>query len=137
MSQDQSLSVATNALCVIAFLTPAAVPASKIAEQILVNPVVIRRAVGKLVAAGLVKSLAGVHGGYVMARTPAEITVQDVYSAISEKGIFERANGSPRATCTEGSVISDAISSLFSDAETAFADVLRATTIEALLSRAQ
>lgn len=137
MSQDQSLAVAANALCVIAFLAPEPVSASKIAEQISLNPVVIRRAVGKLVGAGLVRSLAGANGGYVLAQPPEAITLQDVFSAMSEKGIFQRANAAPRATCTEGEAISDAIIATFSDAEAAFADVLRNTTLQQLLSRAE
>jgi len=137
VSLDQSLSVAANALCVIAFLAPAPVAATKIAEQIDVNPVVIRRAVGKLVSAGLVTSIAGAHGGYVLGRNAQEITLQDVFAAISEKGIFERANASPRATCPEGEVISDAITAVFSQAETAFAQVLKHTTIDALLKQAE
>jgi len=137
VSLDQSLSVAANSLCVIAFLAPAPVPATKIAEQIDVNPVVIRRAVGKLVAAGLVTSIAGAHGGYVLARSAQEISLQDVFVAISEKGIFERANTSPRSSCPEGEVISDAITAVFSQAETAFAQVLKHTTIDTLLKQTE
>ena len=137
MSLDQSLAVAANSLCVVAFLAPNPVPATRIAEQISVNPVVIRRTVGKLVAADLVRSLAGVNGGYVLARPIGEITMQDVFTAISEKGIFERANSAPRAACPEGEAISKAIISTFSEAEGAFAKVLKETTLEQLLSRAE
>ena len=136
MSLNQSLSVATNALCVIAFLAPVPASATKIAEQIDVHPVVIRRAVGKLVSAGLVTSIAGAHGGYVLARDVCEITLHDVFSAMSDKGIFERSNASPRANCTEGKAISDAIASIFSEAEGAFAQILKHKTIGALLRQA-
>lgn len=135
MSLDQSLAVAANSLCVVAFLAPDPVSAKKISEQISVNPVVIRRTVGKLVAAGLVKSLAGVNGGYVLARPTEEITLQDVFTAISVKGIFERANSAPRATCVEGEAIGKAILSTFLEAEEAFAGVLKETTLDQLLSR--
>jgi Rrf2 family protein len=137
MSLDQSLAVAANSLCVIAFLAPDPVPATKIAEQITVNPVVIRRVLGKLVAAGLVCSLAGVNGGYLLARPPSEITLQEVFDGISEKGIFERANSTPRAACSEGEAISNAITSAFSEAEDAFAMVLKGITLDQLLSRAE
>lgn len=136
MSADQSLAVATNSLCVIAFLAPDPVSATRIAEQISVNPVVIRRAVGKLVAADLVRSIAGVKGGYVLAKSPVDVTLQDVFLAISDKGIFERANSAPRASCREGQAISDAISERYKVAEGAFANVLKATTIAQLLSNA-
>lgn len=136
MSLDQSLAVATNSLCVIAYLAPNPISATKIAEQISVSPVVIRRAVGKLVAAGLVQSLAGVKGGYVLAKMPGDMTLQDVFVAISDKGIFERANSAPRAACADGEAISGAVVDVFKEAEGAFADVLKDTTIAQLLSRA-
>lgn len=137
MSTDQSLAVAANSLCVIAFLAPAPVPASKIAEQISVNPVVIRRTVRKLVEAELVESVAGSNGGYVLMRTPSEITMQDVFEALSDKGIFERANSAPRASCAEGEAISEAIVATFRQAEGAFAKVLMATTLDQLLAHAK
>lgn len=137
MSLDQSLAVAANSLCVIAFLAPDPVPATKIAEQITVNPVVIRRVLGKLVAAGLVRSLAGANGGYLLARQPSEITLQDVFDGVSEKGIFERANSAPRAACSEGEAIGNAITAAFMEAEGAFALVLKKITLDQLLSRAE
>jgi Rrf2 family protein len=137
MSLDQSLAVAANSLCVVAFLAPAPVPATKIAEQIIVNPVVIRRVMGKLVAAGLVRSLAGVNGGYLLTRQPSEITLQEVFAAISEKGIFERANSAPQAACVEGEGISRAITSVFAQAEDAFAKVLQDTTLDQLLAQTE
>ncbi len=135
MSLDQSLAVAANSLCVIGFLSPAAVPASKISEQIAVNPVVIRRVVGKLVSGGLVESLSGVNGGYILARPADMISLQDVYACISDKGIFERSNSSPRASCPEGEVIGAAILTVFAEAETEFAKVLAKTTLSSLLEQ--
>lgn len=137
MSMDQSLAVAANSLCVIAFLAPKPVPASVIAEQISVNPVVIRRATGKLVSAGIARSVAGVNGGYLLCKPPNEITLQDVYSAISEKGIFSRANTTPQAACIEGAAISAAIATVFHTAEDAFARVLQETTLDELLKNAE
>lgn len=133
MSHDQSIAVAANAICVIAFLSPAPVSAVMIAEQISLNPVVIRRVVGKLVSAGLVKSIQGVGGGYILAKEPHEIKLQDVFNGVSDKGIFKRSNKIPKANCAEGEAISEAIEKVFTRAEYAFSSVLMETTVQQLL----
>ena len=137
LSADQSLAVATNAMCVIAFSAPDAVSAAFIADQVSLNPVVVRRALGKLVAAGLVQSTQGSNGGYAMALPPEQITLQDVYDALSDKGVFERNYAVPNANCEEGRAIGLVLSSVFGEAESAFAQVLRQTTIAEVLRRAE
>ena len=136
MSADQTLAVATNALCVIAFCAPAPVNAAFIAEQISLNPVVVRRALGKMVAAGLVKSIQGASGGYILLQPTSDISLQDVFDALSSKGIFERSNAFPKASCDEGKMIGIAIAGVFARAEGAFANVLRETTLADVLKTA-
>jgi Rrf2 family protein len=135
MSADQSLTVATNAMCVIAFCAPQAVSAAFIAEQISLHPVVVRRALGKLVKANLVISTQGASGGYMLAGPAAGITIQNIYDALSSKGIFARSNAGLHANCSEGKVISDVLAAIFGQAEDAFADVLRKITLADVLQR--
>lgn len=137
MSTDQSLAVAANALCVIAYCAPKPISATFIAEQISLHPVVVRRNLGKLVSANLVQSSQGMNGGYVLARAPEEISLQDVFRAISDKGVFARSNAFPQANCSEGERIGIVITEEFAKAEHAFASVLEKTSIAQILQRAE
>ena len=49
------------------------------------NPVVVRRDLAVLRQAGLVRSAPGHGGGWTLARSPREITLQEVYAAIGER----------------------------------------------------
>lgn len=137
MSTDQSLAVAANSLCVIAFCAPDAVSAKFIAEQISLNPVVVRRTLGKLVASGLVKSSQGAHGGYLLSREASNISLQDVFSALSEKGVFARSNAFPKASCDEGAKISGVIEKEFQKADDAFANSLNGISIADIIEEAK
>ena len=44
----------------------------------------------KLVSAGIVRSLKGAHGGYILARPPADITVRQVIEAVEGQYRFSR-----------------------------------------------
>ncbi|MEP2641764.1 Rrf2 family transcriptional regulator [Roseobacter sp.] len=55
-----------------------------IAEHAGTNPVVVRRVLGHLRAAGLLTSEKGHAGGWRLARAPETITLADVYLALDE-----------------------------------------------------
>ncbi len=54
---------------------------------------------GKLVAAGVVLSFKGAHGGYELARPPADITLRQVIEAVEGPYRFSRC-GDGEYTCT-------------------------------------
>lgn len=55
------------------------VPLTAIAADSAVPPTYLEQLIGPLRRAGLVASTRGAHGGYQLARTPAEISVGEVY----------------------------------------------------------
>ena len=59
----------------------------------------------KLVAAGIVRSYKGAHGGYELTRDPAEITLRDVVEAIEGTYYFSRCL-SPDSECSRGEISS-------------------------------
>lgn len=55
----------------------------------------------KLLAAGIVKSYRGAHGGYLLTREPEEITLRQVMEAIDGEFTLSRCHDSSReGTCT-------------------------------------
>ena len=57
------------------------VKSGQIAEQLGGDPSVLRKILSKLANAGLVSTNAGRYGGYSLKRSPAEITIKDIYTA--------------------------------------------------------
>ena len=58
------------------------IPASEIAERHGVSPHHLAKVLAELARAGIVASVRGVGGGYVLSRPPAEITLAQIVSAV-------------------------------------------------------
>ncbi len=71
----------------------------ELASGIRTNPTVIRRLISKLVEAGLLSSFKGKSGGVKLAKTPKEISLKDVYIAISEKRLIATPDKDPNKNC--------------------------------------
>jgi len=70
-------------------------PARELADQERLPPDYVEQILLRLRRAGLVASVRGAKGGYLLARDPAQITVRDVMTA-SERQTFEvNCNGHP------------------------------------------
>ena len=70
--------------------TPERMEAQTISDQTNVSLRFTLKIMRKLVAAGLVKSYKGVHGGYELARTPSTITLRQVIEAVEGPYRFSR-----------------------------------------------
>lgn len=82
MQISSRFTIAVHTLLCIAHFSPEQkVTSAFIASSVNVNPVVIRRTLGQLKAAGIVSVEAGV-GGAFLARPASEVTLLDVYRAV-------------------------------------------------------
>ena len=92
------------------------------------SPVVLRRVLVKLKAAGLVQTKRGVGGGSVLARDATTITVREVYEAVSEGSRllpeFSKA-GSGRVA----PILADFVDELLADAEETLLEKLEGATV--------
>jgi len=136
MSVDQSFAVAMHAMSVMAFSEPDSTNAVFISEQISVHPVVVRRALRKLVNAGLVASWPGAKGGYRLTRGSDEIDLWDVFSAINVTGAFASRNAMPAANCEDGKKIGAVLTDIYEKADGALETELKKTTLALVLARA-
>lgn len=97
-------TVGVHTLLCIAYFADEKVTSNSIASSASVNPVVVRRTLGMLKAAGLVEVESGV-GGARLAKDPGEISLLDVFDAVDavEGSLFgfhehpEPPGGKPRA----------------------------------------
>ncbi|MFD3449337.1 Rrf2 family transcriptional regulator [Microbacteriaceae bacterium 4G12] len=101
-----------------------------IAGSVNTNPAVIRKIMGMLKNAGLVKVRPGIAGAE-LARDLSDITLLDVYKAVDvvpENELFS-VHENPNPDCPVGRNIQDTVVSLFSTAQLALEKVLENVTI--------
>lgn len=58
------------------------VSAKDVAERYAISQALLAKVLQQLVRAGVVRSFAGVHGGYVLAQDPATVSIEQVITAI-------------------------------------------------------
>lgn len=104
-----------------------------IAGSVNTNPVVIRRILGRLRTAGLVKSHPGVNGGWLLCKSASDITLADVRLAMEEGSPFTMHTNAPNPACTVGRHIQGVLGHVFGHAERAMHDDLSRSTIAALV----
>lgn len=88
---DQRFSVAVHVMTVLAFEkceNGNLYTSELLARSVRTNPTVVRRLVARLVEAGVLKSYKGKSGGVELAKCPNEISLEDIYNAVSEKTLL-------------------------------------------------
>ena len=96
------LPVATHVLlCIERFKDEYKTTSTFLASSVNVNPVIIRKILGQLKAAGLVEVAAGV-GGAQLTKSPADITLWDVFCAVEEDEDLFHFQEKPNPACPVG-----------------------------------
>jgi len=132
VSSNSRLTVALHALVLLDDPDAEWVSSERIAGSIATNPVVVRRILARLVAAGLVEASKGAAGGYRLARPAARITAWDAYQALREDGPFGLHAGTPNARCPVGRNIGRQLRALYGEAEASMKDSLDGVSIRSL-----
>jgi Rrf2 family protein len=101
-----------------------------IAQSVNTNPVVIRRLMASMEQHALVKSLAGRNGGFVLARPPRDITLQEIFSALEGSELFRMHAREPSKQCPVGACIARVVSKPLRHAEEAMSAALARTTLK-------
>jgi DNA-binding IscR family transcriptional regulator len=135
MAANSLLAGAVQMLCVIAWRGDEGANAEVLAKSLNTNPVVVRRILKALEGQGLVALRPGRHGGVELLRSPADITLEDVYKAIEPDGTLfalrERVN--PR--CPVNRTMQRTLPPLFDAADTAVRAALRRTRLSTLVEQ--
>lgn len=96
MKRNSRLSLALHSLGHMAGDPARRRTSVEIAEHAGTNPVVVKRVLGRLRAAGLLVAEKGHSGGWRLARDPSEITLADVYMALDERLAPAAEEAAPR-----------------------------------------
>lgn len=105
----------------------------QIAGSVNTNPVIIRKIIGQLKKAGLIKVRAGA-GGSSLGKDPGQITLLDVYKAVDvvEGGELFNFHDHPNPNCPIGANIETALRATMITAQSAMESQLAQVTIRQL-----
>jgi Rrf2 family protein len=127
-------AVAVHALALLALEPEAPATSDYVAGSIRTNPVVVRRLLGRLRKAGLVRIRPGARGGARLARPAGRITLAEIYRAVEEGELLALHRHSPNPRCPVGRNISGLLGGIFGEAESALVSVLKGRTLEQVVS---
>ncbi len=127
------LPIATHILlCIEKFKDEYKTTSAFLAGSVNVNPVIIRKTLGQLKAAGLVEVAAGV-GGARLARAAEEITLLDVFRAVEEDEDLFRFQENPNPNCPVGRKIHPVLGAKLSEVkEHMLTDLVKITLADLL-----
>ncbi|HWK22389.1 MAG TPA: Rrf2 family transcriptional regulator [Ureibacillus sp.] len=131
MSISSRFSVGIHILALIEINKSGISTSEFLAGSVNTNPAVIRKIMGMLKNAGLVKVRPGVAGAE-LAKELSDISLFDVYKAVNvvqEKELFT-VHDHPNPECPVGRNIQETIEPLFTAAQLAMEKVLRSLTLE-------
>lgn len=136
MAANSLLASAVQALCVIAWRGAEGANAELLAKSLDTNPVVVRRILKALERNGLVRLRPGRHGGVELSRSPADISLEEVYRAVEPRGALFALRERGNARCPVQRAMTVALPPVFRAADEAVADVLRQTSLAMLAQQA-
>ncbi len=95
-----------------------------ISGSININPVIVRREVRVLKAAGLIVSRQGKEGGSQLAKKPEQINIADIYIAVKNTEALGKKNQNPNPDCSVGKEINLHLERLFGETDQLIKDFL-------------
>ena len=102
MAANSQFSMAVHILTLLAGAGDENMKSECIAGSVNTNAVVIRRVMGQLSQAGLVSSQTGAFGGTRLAKPAGEISLCEIYKAVSCGEVFALHAKSPNQDCPIG-----------------------------------
>lgn len=117
--------------CIGVFEREQKITSEFLASSINVNPAIIRKILGQLKKAGLVKVARG-SGGASAARPAEEITLLDIYKAVDciEDGILFHFHENPNAKCPVGRNIHQIVAPKLKQVQSVMEEELRSITLD-------
>lgn len=121
-------AIAIHILALIDLTPENAGSSEAIAESVGTNPVVVRSVIGPLRRAGLLETRQGVAGAR-LTRSPADISLLEVYRAVEVRESVFRVHEHPHPQCPVGSRIGGALRTVFGEAQRALEAQLEGVTL--------
>ena len=95
----------------------APVTSETISRMLDTNPVVVRRPMSGLKAAGYLTSVKGHGGGWALARSLDEVTLRDIHSALGSPRVFAIGLADDNPQCLVERAVNEALKDVMAEAE--------------------
>jgi len=136
VAANSRMTIAVHALAWMALAQrrgQATLTSAQIAASVNTNPVIIRRSLGDLRRAGLVRVRHGARAGWSLSRAPEEITLLQVHDAVGQEPPFGLHHTEPNLECPVGRGIQPALGHVYGEIEHVIRLELRATSVADVL----
>jgi len=133
VSVNTQLTVGTHVLCLLAESAGQPMTSEYIAGSVNTNPVVIRRVLGHLRKAGIVRSRGGAKGGWELTQPADKITLRAVLEATTTARFLAMHRDAPNPNCDIGAAVQRALRGYYDAAEEALKASLGSVTIAQVL----
>ena len=136
MAANSRLTVAVHALAWMALAQRQGrevLTSDQVAASVNTNPVIIRRCLGDLRRAGLVRVRHGAGAGWSLARPAGEITLLEVHDAVGQEPPFGLHHAEPNLECPVGRGIRPALSRVYGGIDQALRRELAAVSVADVL----
>lgn len=136
MAANSRMTIAVHALAWMALAERrghAVLTSTEVAASVNTNPVIIRRCLGDLREAGLVRVRHGAGAGWSLARAPEEITLLHVHDAVGQESPFGLHHTEPNLECPVGKGIRPALRRVYGEIEQAMRHELAAVSVADVL----
>ncbi|QNI33903.1 Rrf2 family transcriptional regulator [Alloacidobacterium dinghuense] len=131
MAVNTRFATGVHALLLLAVEPDVLQTSEDVARKLNTNPVVIRRVFSLLQQAELVESQKGPSGGSRLARSAKEISLADIYRALSPGDVFHAAS----VHASAGGKLNQALNQVFKDAQKALEKELAQTSLSQLVKK--
>ena len=121
---NSQFALAIHILTMLARSPECNVKSDHIAASANTNAVVIRRLIGQMAHAGLVFSQTGAQGGTRLSRPPQEITLCEIYRAVSRSEVLALRPTSPNKECPVGRNIEFVLCSIQKEIDNSICETL-------------
>ena len=126
-------AMAIHILAVLAHARDGGVTSQTIAASVNTNPVVIRRLLCALRAAGIIETQKGAGLGSRLARGAGRITLAEIYRAVEKLETFSLPPAEPNRHCPVGANLQAALENVFNSAQSALERELEKKTLAYIL----
>jgi Rrf2 family protein len=126
-------TVAAHVMAALAFFHNKEIPSATLAESVNADPTFVRKSLSKLSKAGLVRTTRGKNGASTLARSPARITLLDIYRASAAPPTFAIHSYPVEKRCPVSRNLKQCMSQVLSEAQESFEKSLAKITLRDLI----
>lgn len=135
MAISSCFALAAHALAVLVHEGSKGATSDFIAWSANTHPARVRRVLAPLSRQGIVRGKEGSGGGYLLARDPEEVTLDEIFQAVEVGPVFPVHPRSPNDECPVGAQIIPALEALQSDVDDALRTVLKERSLAWFVDR--